>query len=235
MENNNNNQAPNNVIQFPGRKKEAEAKPDNAAPTAKAKKTSKKSKKNMGATVVAITLMTIAVNKYTFETKAQSADLASNSAGGRTIASVERVNWPRDAQWEKQLAEKLASANVRTVASTGIGRAATKEEQLRWGILEEKYTILYNGDERKINAITLQDSISSPAYILDRNKFLREYGHLFEGSFESAKLKSVETSDDKTVEHYTIYDKDNQPKGEARFELDRHKRLLSLKVEPIQI
>ena len=224
----------NNVLQFPVRKKDSEApEAGKAQVPAKAKKPAKKgSKKAMAATVLAIGLLTVAVNKKTFESSTGHTDLASSS-GGRAIASVQAIS--RNAQWEKDLAEKLASAQVREVASTGIGRPATIEEKLRWGILEEKYTITYSSTEHEIHSILLQDPVSKPAYILDRNEFLSEYGPLFESQFKTAKLKSVEKSDDKTVESYTLFDQENKAKGEARFELDRHKRLISLKVEPVKI
>ncbi len=241
---NNENKAPandqSNVIQFPG-PKAAPAKPATPppAPKAKAQSTPKPSlKKTTVGTVLAIALMTIAVNKYTFDNTEHAADLSSmtdSATSGRAIASLERASYTRDAAWEKALAERLASPQIREMASLNVGRAATKEEKLRWGILEEKYTINYNAEEHKINSISLQDAMTAPSYILDRPKFLNEYGALFHQGFDSAKLKSVEKSDDKTVEAYTLFDKENNPKGEARFELDRHKRLISLKVEPIQI
>jgi hypothetical protein len=243
------NQAPNNVIQFPGgRKKETEEvkSGDTATPpavpkaqTAKKPAKGKASKKNVGAGVLAIMLFTAAVNNYVFSNSAESSDLSSQS--GRAIASVgslndlERFSWTRDAQWEKQLAEKLASPQARQMASTNIGRSATPEEKLRWGTLEEKYTITYKSDDHKINSISLQDPTANPAYVLDRAKFLSDYGKLFDGGYASSKLKSVETSEDKTIESFTLYDKNQKAKGEARFELDRHKRLISLKVEPVQI
>ena len=242
------NKTPNsgqgNVLQFPNRKVAAAAAPvkkeripklpiGNQATAVEMSK----SKKVAAASVLAIMLMTVAVNKYTFNSKSESADLTSTSSQsmGRQIASVGQLNWTRDASWEMQLADKLASPQARQIASTSVGRSATTEEKLRWGILEEKYTIAYKEDNHAIHSILLQDPIGKPSYILDRNKFLSEYGHLFEHSFDTAKLKSVEKSDDKTVESYTLFDKDNNAKGEARFELDRHKRLISLKVEPVQI
>lgn len=239
------NQAPNNVIVFPGgRKKETEeVKPTNSSapqpPSARKPVKGKASKKNIGASVLAIMLFTGAVNKYVYSSSQNSSDLASNS--GRTIAStaslsdLERFSFKRDASWEKQLAEKLAAPQARMLASTNIGRNATVEERLRWGTLEEKYTITYKPEDHKINSILLQDPASNPAYILDRVKFLTEYGSLFDSSYGSSKLKSVETSEDKTVESYTLFDKANKARGEARFELDRHKRLISLKVEPVKI
>jgi hypothetical protein len=159
--------------------------------------------------------------------------MASNASSGRSIASVERVNWQRDAQWEKELSESLASDKVRDVASMHVGRPATMEEKLRWGTLEEKYTVTFRPDVHEIQSISFQDPSGTPSYLLDRARFLDEYRELFNAS--SSKLKSVEQTPDKTVESYTLYNKDHQPKGEARFELDRHMRLQSLKVEPTQI
>lgn len=230
------NEAPNNVIQFPGRKPEAEAKKPATTPATPPKATAKKpsaSKKTLGATVFAVMLFSAAVNNYVFDSYSSSQDMASQ---GRGLASVgDSLEWKRDADWEKRLAEKLASPKVREVASAHIGRAATKEERLRWGALEEKYTITYKADRAEISGILLQDPASDPAYVLDRPKFLNEFGSLFDGGYAGAKLKSVEKSEDKTVESYTIFDKDQRPSAEARFELDRHKRLISLKVEPRNI
>jgi len=237
----NNNQAPNNVIQFPSaKKKEADEKssaPQAPVPKAQAAvapkpRKGKKINAKAAGTVLAVILATGAVNRFTFDKKAESADLSSSS---RTIASVERTEWQRDAAWEKNLAESLAADQDRGVASTGLGHAATAEERLKWGTLEEKYTIVYKSDVHNIQTIVLQDPTARPAYILDRNKFLSEYGLLLEDHYGSAKLKSVEVSHDKTVESYTLFDKDQRPKGEAHFELDTHKRLLSLRVDDVKI
>lgn len=225
-----------NIIQFPGRRKEAEgeskpATPEAKAPAPKAKKP-RRSKKNVGATVLAIILATAAVNTYVF---GRPDGAESASSGGRGLASVERLNFTRDAAWEKDLAEKLASPQIRALASTAIGRPASIEDKLRWGTLEEKYTIAYSEEDHRIRSILLQDDSTAPSYVLDREQFLREYGSLFEADFKVAKLKSVETSNGKTVESYTLIKGDDQPGVEARFELDRHKRLLSLKVESSEI
>lgn len=234
----------NNVIQFPGRKKEADA--PNATPTAatpapgpapkpKKVKKAKASRKTLAGTVLAVILATGAVNRYVYSTSEESLDFTSSSSMQRSLASVEKFSWSRDSAWEKKLAEKLASPQVRSIASTQIGRSATMEERLLWGTLEEKYTVGYKAEDHRIESLLLQDQSSNPAYVLDRQKFLKEFGPLFESNFSSAKLKSVESSTDKTVEAYTLFDKQERVTGEARFELDRHKRLLSLKVEPSQI
>lgn len=230
----------NNVIQFPGAAKrkeheEIQKTPEPQTETEKPARARKgKKTKITGGTVLAIMLATGAVNRFAFQQTSMVSTAASSSAS-RSIASVESLKSQRDADWEKSMAEQLAAAQPRNVASIGIGRPASKEDKLRWGTLEEKYTIVYHPELHKIETITLQDSLTAPSYVLDRNKFLADYGALLDQDFAKARLKSVETLDNKTIESYTLFDKDQRPKGEARFELDVHKRLLSLKVEPVQI
>lgn len=239
------NKQPSNVIQFPAKRKEAtepeQVRPSTPPPLPKTpqSKPAPKSKKGqaiLGGAVLAVLFATGAVNRFTFDSarQAQTLDASSLNGSGRAIASVERMSWKRDARWEKQIAEQLASSQSRGLASTGIGHAPSLEDKLRRGTLEEKYTI-YKPDAKAIKSILLQDSAAQPAYILDRPQFLEQYGSLLDDAFGSAKLKSVEVSEDKTVELYMLFDKEKHLRGEAQFELDRHKRLLSLKVEPVKI
>ena len=237
----NNDQSPKtNVIQFPGFKKDNRVTPRNAAPShtpppVPPQLPKGKSQLTLGACLVAIALLSAAVNQSVFK-PSQSTDLASVSAGAdksRRIASVTRPSWNRDAGWEKRLAENLAQMPARDIASSQIGRSASIEEKLRWGILEEKYTIVYRPELHKIDSILLQDPNDAPAYILDRMKFLKDFGPLLEEGVTSAKLDSVVSDDGKTVEAYTLFDKDQRPTANVHFELDRHHRLLSLKVEQI--
>lgn len=226
------NQAPDNVIQFPGRREKIVAKPmPNTPPPPQPKPAA--SRKNLAGGVLAAMLLSVAVNHAAFRSS-ESKDLASNSTG-RGLASV-GPTYKRNADWERNLAQKLASPHARDVASATVGRSATVEERLRWGTLEEKYTITFRPDVREITSILLQnESGSTPSYVLNRDKFLNEYGSLLSDGFASAKLKSTQTVNERIIEAYTLYDKNAQPKGEAHFELDRHKRLLSLKVERAQI
>ncbi len=236
-------QKSNNVLQFPGKRKEEEV----AQPVAQGAPHSNSlaftsrilSNKLIAGAVLAVMVASAAVNNFVYRSAyLRSEDLASNSqeSMNRMIASVEKFKWERDAAWEKDLAERLASSHIRSLASTNIGRAATQEEKLRWGVLEEKYTITYRSDSSdQIGSILLQGDKNEPAYVLDREKFLSDFGHLFEANFDFAQLKSVEKSEQNIIESYTLFGKDSQPKGEVRFELDRHKRLLSLKVGGAQI
>jgi hypothetical protein len=234
-------QVSNNVIQFPGKKKDGEVKPtppgQSGHPTKPAAQKAGMRKATTVTAIVSMALLAGAINHFTFITANDSGSLsaASVSEGSRSIASVGPVGITRDPQWERELSERLASNQVRDVASLGIGHAATSEEKLRWGTLEEKYTIVYNSEIHNIQTIELQDTASTPSYVLDRSKFLKDYGVLLQNDFQSAVLKSVEVSREKTIESYTLMGKDKSPTGEARFELDNFNRLLSLKVQPGQI
>lgn len=217
------------VIQFPGAQAgQPPKRPVGTPPPPRAKNKSL----TMGASVLAIALATLAVNRYAFRQPTQSAQLSSMSRG---IASVEPMRIVRDAAWEKHLAESLASTQVRDVASSRLGHPATLEEKLRWGTLEEKYTIDYDPKFHKISHILLQDKSIAPAYVLNRDQFLENYGTLFSPHFYSAKLGSVSHKDGKTLESYTIFDKDRHSEGKVRFVLDRYKRLLSMQVDPVNI
>lgn len=236
------NQSPDNgnVIQFPGGKKSVQPQPApsrRAAPANKNEPVLPKGKAQItfGAMILAIALATGAVNQHVFDSTSGSADLSSMagsaSKSSRSIASVDRMSFTRNAEWEKELAEALAQSSGREVASVAqLGRDATIEEKLRWGVLEEKYTIVYLPENHKISSILLQNA-DSPSYILDRMKFLENFGSLFDGEYESAKLDSSTAADGKTFEVYTLYGQDQRPAAQAKFELDRHQRLLSLNVE----
>ncbi|MGE4133452.1 MAG: hypothetical protein AB7F86_17555 [Bdellovibrionales bacterium] len=259
------NKTPDNVIQFPGRKRDSEPtstetpvmeNTENMAPASvitlplvapqaqkKAKRGRRPSKKTLAGTFVALVLMTSAVNRIAFNShggETYQTEFVSSSDEAtvrRVIASESKpVALKRDATKEMEIAEKLASAQTRSVASSAVGRPATLLENLRWGKLQDtKYTFAYATDRHAIQSILLQDQTSDPSYVLDRAEFLKEFGPLFEQDFGSAKLKSVEKVGDRTVESYTLFNKDQKAASEARFELDSHKRLISLKVEPAQI
>lgn len=229
-----------NILQFPGKRKDSENVESPPASTVVNSRTAEgkrasKSNKTLSAAIIAVVLLTVAFNRLSFSSGSNSMEVASHNSEGRAIASVERLSWERDSKWEKQLAEQLASSRVRVPSAFGIGRAATAEEKLRWGLLEEKYAIAYNEGRLQIRSILLQDLKGEPATVADRAQFLNEYGLLFEASYSSAKLKAVEASAQNTVESYTVFGRDNQPKGEVRIELDQQNRLISLKVEPVKI
>lgn len=242
---------PNNVLQFPkaqppgGERRDGDRRNDRRV-TGKSKlplSLGSKAMLNYIGTFIAILFATGAINRYAF----QSGNVGANEAayhvkGIRSLASAfdsgkspsrSVTHWSRNARWEMQLAESLASARVRSIASIQVGQRASLEDKLRWGLFEQ-YTFQL-GDAKRIKSILLQDKESNPTYILDRKKFLSEYGALLSREFGSARLKSVDVQQDRIVEAYILFDKSNNPTAEAEFELDRFKRLLSLNIKQDQI
>jgi len=225
-----------NVLRFPGRKG---SQPGEGRPTtesiAKAS-TPVTGRRNAQMALVAIALMAVAVNRFAFDRAEQSVSLSSSSPGGRALASVENLRANRDSKWEMAMSERLASERSRSPASMGIGRHPTKEEELRYGILEQKYTIQFHPTLGSIQTITLQGDSVDPSYLRNRPEFLENFGNLLDRSYESAKLKSVERlQDNRTVEAYTLFNADKKAVVETQFEFDRFERLLSIKVLPIAI
>lgn len=225
-----NQPAPNNVIRFPDRKAGVTTTPLLETPPAPSQPKVRKS--TLIGVILAVSVASGAVNQIAFTRSGDVVESATLNSSSRNLASVAPTTWNRDAVWERQMADKLASFHARELASSGLGRAATAEEKLKWGTLEEKYTITYTTDPHLIQSITLQDAATSPSYIRDRQQFLKLYGSLMQDNFKSAQLKSVELSPDKRIESYTLFDKSKKPKSEVHIELDNFKRLLSLKIEP---
>lgn len=245
--------APNNVIPFPSKRKPLDGVDDqvpgadNGTPSRPKVKKGKPSRglgktKTLAGSVLAIALATGATNRVAFHRTRQNetTNVAFVSTeGGRSIASIGSAP-ARDARWEMELAESLASTQVVDQASLGVGRPATASERLRWGVLEEKYTILYKAGTKpgdpSIESIELQNPESTnPAYVQSRVQFLREFGTLLSPTFAGAELKSTERMNGKTFESYVVFGENRRPCGQARFELDRHMRLLSLKFAPVTL
>ncbi len=170
----------NNVIQFPGapqptqntalKARIAKERRAKVAPQAKF------NLKVFGA-IVAIMMASGAVNRYAFRTNLEQSYTLVGSNSARSIASVHPVKDERDASWEMNLAESLASPQIRSIASSRIGHTASLEDRLRWGTLQLKYTIV-KPEGTTIRSISLPDERTEPAYILNRREFLDEFGVL---------------------------------------------------------
>src|ERR1700722_14829289 len=96
----------------------------------------KSSLKNRSLTVTAVSMVAIAIatgtgNSTLFRRTAGTVDLPSVSVG-RGIASGEPIQEQRNAAWEKSVAESLASAEIRDIASLGVGHEASMDEKVRF-------------------------------------------------------------------------------------------------------
>lgn len=223
-----------NIIQFPGSKKEKGPKQDEA-PAPRPPKTKRFAQVAVtGLALGAIAFATAAMNSSIFRTSAGRLDLASVSAhNGRAIASVQPATPVRDAGWEMKVAEKLASLQARHIDSIEVGRNPTLEDRLRHQVLDSNYTLLRDLDRNELDSIVFARTDAQPSYILDRSRFLNKYGHVVSGRYNYAELKSSELINGRRFESYTVFDSSSQPYAVARFEMDAYQRLLAFHFDPL--
>lgn len=226
-----------NVIPFPKSQPapKSQPKPPHNPPAPKQKA---KFNVSLAATVcslVAIILASGASNTSIFKKSEGWIDVASTvSADNRGIASVEpTLNDARDAAWERSVADSLASAEVRDLASVSVGHQASLDEQVRFGILERKYTILRDLEHDQVESITLQGSNAEPSIVMNRAEFLGKFGHWISDRYGFSELKSKESQKDRRYENFTVFDREHKAYATARFELDNYQRLLSFHMEPV--
>jgi hypothetical protein len=227
-----------NVIPFPKAQQptsnSGQTPPPPRKPTIKKKVTVNPSLAATVLSLFAIALAAGASNRSVFKQNEGWVDVASLSADDRGIASVEpSVTDIRDAAWEKSIAESLASAEVRDIASVSVGHEASLDEKVRFGVLERKYTILRDLKRNEVESITLQGSSSKPSFVMDRSQFLGQFGRWISEKYGTSELKSSEVKQDRRYEAFTIFDRKHTAYATAKFELDNYQRLLSFHLEPI--
>lgn len=230
-----------NVIQFPGKKGSPTSPRDNSPPSAPSDskkpsqgRTKRTSQAVLSGAVLSILLATVAVNRSVFRTDSSSlssvASVDQSSNPSRPLRDIASVAPARDPQWEKSIAERLASAEVRGPASFNIGRDVSAEEKLHFGALNGIYSLEFTADSHLLKKISLQDKESNPSY-LSSDEFFRDFGLLVNPRFKSAsRVGAPSRSEDRIFENYRLFDVDNRPVLGATFERDRHGRLLSMEV-----
>lgn len=228
-----------NIIPFPKQQSPSlnPPPPSNSSPKKKSNRKKLKFNASLATTVcslIAIALATGVSNTSFFQKHEGWVELSSLSPDDRSIASVEpSANETRNAAWEKSVAESLASTDVRDLASVSIGHEASEDEQVRFGVLERKYTILRDLQRNEVESITLQGSGSEPSMVLDRAGFLGQYGHWISDKYGFSKLKSTGMKQDHRVEEFTLFDTHHKAFATAQFELDNYQRLLSFHLQPL--
>lgn len=228
-----------NVIQFPKpqqvptpapsrQPKAAEIKPADIKPVIQKKGRPGKSLWITVASLFAITLATGTTNLSIFSGSTGTVDLASE--GGRGLASIPEE---RDAAWEKSVAESLASAEVRDLASISVGHEASLDEKVRYGVLERKYTILRDMQRNEVESIILQGAGTEPTLVSNRAEFLGQFGRWLSEKYGFSELKSSELVKDVRHEVFTVFDANHKAYAVADFELDNYQRLLKFHFKPL--
>lgn len=134
--------------------------------------------------------------------------------------------------WEKSLIHSLSQEQTREIAS--LGRHPTPEEEFRFGFLEGKYHILFeSGKIQKVHFLDSANSIDQPKYINNRESFLLKHRSLLPVIYDNVQRQNQTEQDGTRLETYVLMGHKEQPVGEVNFELDRHGRMLSMKVQKI--
>ncbi|MCB0342711.1 MAG: hypothetical protein H6626_00435 [Pseudobdellovibrionaceae bacterium] len=216
----------NNVILFPGRKlKEVEAPTNLPKGNVINPPVEHRSKKVIwGGSLLSVLFVATIMNSSLIQTafvddsrQIQSTSLSSSLP-------------ERNLEFEKQMAKELAATPQRGIAS--IGHRPSPEDHLRFGLLEGKYAVQFA--DGKINGLAFsndQTRADSPKYVNDRVAFLKAYRDLLPDQFTEVHPVSTENVDGSVVETYDLVSSTHQPVAEVRFTLDRHGRLLAMKVQ----
>lgn len=226
-----------NIIQFPGKKGSPNPQPSTSPSTptlpvgTQNQKFTLRQAKLAGG-VLAFVLLSFAVNQKAFNVNPNQFNVAENSSvsGDRAIASVGPQHLLRDESWEKEVAEGLASADVRGPATFNIGREATAEEKIRFGLLGGVYTLQFSEEGHLLTGIQKQDVESEPKY-LNTSYFFSQFGHMIEPKYKNFRMIGEPSRDsEKIYKTYQIINTDNRPVSEARLEFDLSGRFLNFSV-----
>jgi hypothetical protein len=206
----------NKIIKFPSEK----VKPSDANKR-NLEAFSQHSSYGIPSTILAICLLYAFVNSFVLSTKTASKE-------GRFIASLDAVE--RNVQWEHNLARQLAAKPMKRGLAS-IGQAAGDQDRLVAGLLHNKYLVKFK--EGKISNIEFPEGnteIDSPSYV-SSTEILTRHSHLLPVRYAKFKRSSKEVHKDRIVDTYDLFAENAKKSGQVRFELDKHGRMISMKVE----
>lgn len=127
--------------------------------------------------------------------------------------------------WEGQIKDQLIREGSRGPAS--LGKRASIEDQLQFGLLEGKYAVNYR--DGLLNEVRFVAQSDQPEYLVNRLDFIQQYRDLVAEDFEVVRLQDRSAVGRVTREVYSLLLGESQV-AEISFQLDLHDRLLSLAV-----
>ncbi|MCE3009351.1 MAG: hypothetical protein ACK5P6_12145 [Pseudobdellovibrionaceae bacterium] len=151
----------------------------------------------------------------------------------RAIASAQPMNLIEDVEWEHRLAQKLGKENsleARNPASQS--RGLSSADQLRYGTLAGKYSIVHKLDEQtkdqkifQIEYVTSSELNDRPVF-LEPSEFLSDFKAHFAISFASFKLESEKAG--QLV--FQLQDQNQKSVGQAIFDTNDEGRFLKMRL-----
>ncbi len=217
----------NNVIQFPG-----SGQPGPQRETSKEKTTKRiplHNKHVVGFLIITFSLFTFNY-KFFSDSEGGFAERSSLSSG-RKLASIQGGMERYNAKAELAFAKSLASIDLKaSVSPEAIGRAPSSDDQIRHGVLASRgYIFKRSLEDGNLVSIELQSDEHNPAYLLDPQDFLTEYGHWVNKDFSS--LESIDQEDqivnDKRISHFLLTTKSGR-RFKITVERDLFQRLTTI-------
>lgn len=229
----------NNVIKFPG----GAAEKSKSQPTSKARppktpsgadpkntlKAAVQSKPFISAVILG--LMTFSFNfMFSANESGIFSSIGSSARGpnARGVASVGPLS-NMTAQHQMDLGKMLASTEP-LGSFQAVGRSPSSDDRVRHGVLASRgYVFKRSIESGNLVSIRLQADESNPAYLLNPQDFLREYGEWLNSDFQNVELSEVgeETTGDRRISHYILTTHSGK-KYEVKVERDLFQRLTSL-------
>lgn len=149
----------------------------------------------------------------------------------RILASAHPASQHQVIEWEQDLVKKLNKESFFEGTTLFTGRAASVEDQLRYGVLAGKYRVEKDvGNSNLISHIeyVVTSDVMGRPILLDRAALLKNYRDLFSVSFTSFKLVDAEKNMGKEVYH--LLDSRKSTVGKISFEMDGEGRFISMSV-----
>lgn len=170
-------------------------------------------------------------NTYLVSDNTQSEDFDQLN---RAIASAHPMNPFRDMEWEKQLAEKLSKekeTDYRKPAS--VSKKVDAIEQLRYGILEGKYSIqeMATAEGSKISELSYKETadVAARPVTIDPVQFLKAFGDQLPVKFSSFDRGNHLSQE--AVQEYRLLGQQKEVLGLVSFAVDDEGHLISMKVK----
>lgn len=178
-------------------------------------------------------MLIIGFSLFAFNLKIDSLNQSSTGLAslnqGRGVASVQSAI-QEDPSHQYDLARKLASVELQRLRPFSVGRKPSSDDQVRHGVLASKgYIFKRDLENGNLISIQLQADENNPAYLLDPQDFLQEYGDWLNKDFLAVEVDQdgEQIIGDRRLSHYILETKSGR-KFKIVIERDLFQRLTSL-------
>ena len=178
----------------------------------------------LAASIASILIVVTIANNQLQSSKAKSEQT-------RAIANTTINTNDKDIRkFEYDLADTLSEEAERDLAS--LGSRPTPIDELRFGLLEGKYSLRMNDGFISEIEFNETDKGDRPKYITNQKDFLNKHKQLFSGQFQSIVKVGEQILNNQVITRYMILGENSKPLAQAEFNNDAFGRLMKLKIQP---